>query len=703
MFKVHALRRYLLGGLLSLCSIGGAQAAGLLSPADGAQPPLEIRDHKVNVVIEDGYAITTIEQVFHNPHKTDFEAVYSFPVPEKAAVSEFTYWVDGKPVSGEVLPKKKAREIYEEEKAKGNQAALTEQDSYKTFDITVYPVIAGQDVRIRLGYIQPAHADTGIGRYNYPLEEGGVDEQKLAFWTANDKVMGRFSFDLQIRPAYPVAALRLPRHPQASITKEADGSWRVHMDNNHQPTEGEETPATGVIPPAQTEVPAQPQAQVEHRLDTDILVYWRYAENLPGRVDLVAYRLDPAKPGTFMMTVTPGADLKSISDGRDFVFVLDISGSMQGKLSSLTQGVVQGLEKMRPEDRVEIVTFNESASRVTSGFVPVDDAGRSRLIDLVRNLQSSGGTNLHAGLSQGLDLIDADRPTAIVLVTDGVANVGNTEKKSFLDLVEKKDVRLFTLVMGNSANRPLLESLTRHSGGYAENVSNSDDIAGKVLSVTSKISHAALHDVAVEIDGVHVTDLKPQRIGSLYAGQQLVLFGHYHKSGPADVTIKAKISGEAKIYKTRFDFPETATRNPELGRLWAFAAIEELMDAMSTYGEDDDRVQAVTDLAVSNGLVTPYTSMLVLPEDIFAARNIERQNKVRLATEETAREERAKQPIQQTRVDTKRPAFNGTQPTHSRPSSGGGKGSGAMNLPALLLIVAAFAAIMVRQRKQAHV
>jgi Ca-activated chloride channel family protein len=376
---------------------------------------------------------------------------------------------------------------------------------------------------------------------------------------------------------------------------------------------------------------------------------------------------------------------------------------MQGKLSSLTEGVVDGIGKMRPEDRVEIVTFNEKATRETSGFVPVDEAGRKRLTDLVRSLQSSGSTNLYAGLSQGLDLIDADRPTAIVLVTDGVANVGNTEKKSFLDLVQKKDVRLFTLVMGNSANRPLLESLTSHSGGYAENVSNSDDIAGKVLSVTNKISHAALYDVAVEIDGVNVTDLKPQRIGTLYAGQQLVLFGHYHKSGPADVTIKAKISGEAKKYETQFVFPENAARNPEVGRLWAFAAIEELMDAMSTYGEDDDRVQAVTDLAVSNGLVTPYTSMLVLQEDVFAARNIERQNKVRLAVEETAREERRKQPIQQTRVDANRPAFNGNQPTYSSPKSGGGKGSGAINLPALLLILAAFAAVMLRQRRQAHV
>ncbi len=83
-------------------------AAGLLTPADGARPALEIQDHVVKVVIEDGYAITTVEQVFRNPHPTDLEAIYSFPVPENAAVSEFTYWIDGKPVSGEVVTKEKA-------------------------------------------------------------------------------------------------------------------------------------------------------------------------------------------------------------------------------------------------------------------------------------------------------------------------------------------------------------------------------------------------------------------------------------------------------------------------------------------------------------------------------------------------------------------------------------------------------------------
>ena len=98
----------------TLLLTAGAQAAGLLQPSDGSLPPLQIRDHQVQVVIEEGYAITRIEQLFHNPHDGDLEARYSFPVPEHGAVAEFTMWIDGKPVTGEVLERESAKQVYQD-------------------------------------------------------------------------------------------------------------------------------------------------------------------------------------------------------------------------------------------------------------------------------------------------------------------------------------------------------------------------------------------------------------------------------------------------------------------------------------------------------------------------------------------------------------------------------------------------------------
>ena len=222
-----------------------------------------------------------------------------------------------------------------------------------------------------------------------------------------------------------------------------------------------------------------------------------------------------------MLTFTAGDDFTIIEDGRDWVFILDVSGSMQGKLATLSNGVQKALGKLNPNDRFRIFTFNQSARELTSSFVNASAENVRHYTDVVGRLQAGGGTNLYAGLRAGLDSLDSDRTSGIALVTDGVANVGVTEKKEFFKMMSRHDVRLFTFIMGNSANRPLLEAMTEISNGFAMETSNSDDIAGQLLQATAKIHHAALHDISLEISGLKVADLTPDRIASLYHGEQL--------------------------------------------------------------------------------------------------------------------------------------------------------------------------------------
>lgn len=687
-------------GLLAMMMTGlmatGGQAAGLLTPKNAGYQDLKIVDHTVSVVIEDGYAITTIEQVFANPNAVDLEAVYSFPVPEKAAVSQFTYWIDGKPISGEVLEKKAAREIYEREKKAGRETALTEQDNHVSFDISVWPVQAGQDVRIKLGYIQPAHMETGIGRYNYPLEEGGVDDSKLSFWNSNDEVAGRFSFDLTLRSAYPIDRLRLPAHPQAQITRINDQEWQVHMDNGIQLAQLEGEGLRPVTGEAETGIQAN-----SFKLDTDIITYWRHKPGLPGSIDLIAHKEGEDGRGTFMLVATPGDDLKQITEGRDWVFLLDKSGSMQGKFQSLLEGVRQGLGQLPHKDRFRVILFDEGVRELTNGYQPVDEAAVRSILLKLDQVTPGNGTNLYAGIRTAIRDLESDRTTGVILVTDGVANVGEIRKKAFLKLVKDRDVRLFTMMMGNGADRPLLEQISKESGGTAQSLSNSDDILGAIMTATGKLGHEAMHDVVVSVDGVKVRDLWPQRIGSLYRGEQLVLFGHYWKGGPADVTIEARISGEKKQYQTKFDFPHTATRNPEVERLWAFAAIEDLIWEQQAFGEDEDRKQAVIDLAVENGLVTPYTSMLVVRDDRFDDYNIQRTNNDRTNKEQAAAQARANGQVASNRVDTKKPAFQTPRPSHNNKKttvrrSGGG---GASSLDGIWVLMFAFLMLALMSRK----
>ena len=709
-FTTHIFKTF----ILSLFAFSySSYAAGLMTPI-GQNTSLEIREHHVNVVIENGYAITTVEQVFYNASTNDIEANYSFPIPEKAAVGEFTYWIDGQAVTGEVLEKKKAKQIYEEEKQAGRNAAITEQDSYKTFDISVSTVRAQQDARIKLTYIQPTHIDTSIGRYVYPLEAGGTDEQKLSFWTANEKVTEKFSFNLRFRSAYPVEQFRLPQHPQAVTTQISDKEWSVSIinfvDQNYSSNLNRDESINNTQMISQEGTDNSSTSSVVQKLDKDIVVYWRHKSGLPGAVDMITYKKTNNDRGTFMLTLTPGDDLANITEGRDWIFVLDYSGSMSGKYQSMVEGINKGLHKLNSNDRFRIVIFSNRAYELTKGYVEATPENVSQSINILEKQKPDSSTNLYDGLKKGINLLDDDRSSAIILITDGVANVGTTQKKDFLSLMEQSDVRLFTFVMGNSANRPLLEEMTRVSKGFAVNISNSDDIAGKLLEATSKLSHEAFHDVDLDISGVKVTDVTPEKIGTLYRGQQLVVFGHYWPKGEKSqqnirLSVKGKISGKPKTYNTEFSLPNThkdtnngirnVIQHPEIERLWAYAKIEDLEDKMAYFGSNADTEQAITDIALEYGLVTNYTSMIVLQEEQFTARGIDRQNATRVKNEQQAQTQRNQAATQSNRVDQHKPMYQSTAPSHS----GGGSGGGGSFNPLLLILLLPLSFTAIRRKR----
>ena len=592
--KVKQISKKLINSVLAVATVGiillgattSVMAAGLMTPVDSSKPALSIKSHHVNVTIEDGYAVTEVDQTFSNPHQQDLEASYSFPVPEKGVVSEFTIWIDGKPVVGEVLEKQKAKQLYEQEKAAGRDAGLTEKKQHYRFEVKVSPVRAMQETRIRLVYMQAADIDNSMGRYVYPLEEGETDDQANAFWSYDPVVKEDFSFNVNLRSGYPVDGVRLPQHPQAIVSQTSQQEWLVNMGNRQaavstpkteselepKPAENTGTLAEDLVkkltknkPISNAEIAAMEASEsgaavtgsstAAMTLDKDIVMYWRLAPNLPGSIDLVTHREPGAKRGTFMMTLTPGDDLAQITEGRDWAFVLDMSGSMSGKYATMVDGVQRALNGLNAEDRFQIILFDNAVMDLTQSWV---NATPENVIHWSNQLEATGprgGTNIYAGLSTALNKLDADRTGAIVLVTDGEANVGVTEKKEFLKLMAGHDVRLFTAVMGNGANRPLLNAMTEVSNGFAVSVSNSDDISGKIMEFTSKVTHQAMHDVELDITGIKTGDMSPEKITSLYRGQQLVVFGHYWGSGEANVELKAKVSGENKSYKTRFDFP----------------------------------------------------------------------------------------------------------------------------------------------------
>jgi len=684
--QTDSIRTIIIAAMI-LLSIGQLNAAGILTPLQSNHQPIQIRTHQVNVVINNGFAMTEVTQTFFNPNDKDLEAVYSFPLPESASLSEVTIHCGEKEINGEVLAKEKARNIYEEEKSKGNESGLAEKNKYLTFEFAVYPVRSQSETRIRFLYYQPVKIEMGVGRYVYPLQEGGTDESAQNFWTTNDTVENYFSVDVELKSAWPVLKTRAPGfESSAQIQKKTDGHHTLKLE------------------------------QQKTSLNRDFVFYYRLAQDLPGRVELIPYRADKNKPGTFMMVVTPGMDLKPLNNGADYTFVLDVSGSMRVKLATLVRGIEKVLGEMKDHDRFRIITFNNSASDITGGYVNVTKSNVDKYAEVIKNLSSGGSTNLFAGLSTAVSRLDDDRATSIILVTDAVTNTGVIDPSSFFKLMKIYDVRVFGFLMGNSGNWPLMRTICNASGGFSAGVSNDDDILGQIMLAKSKVVYECMHDSELSISGINVFDATDKQFGKIYRGQQLVIFGKYEHGGKANLKLKGRMTGKDKTYTTTFDFPDINTENPEIERLWALNRIEHLEDLanMGQLPHEESRT-AVRDLGTAYQLVTDETSMVVLSDETFAKRNIERKNQKRIETERTARVTRAqnvqknktaqksksaRKPqnvVRSHRVDTKKPMFKRKSPGFSL---GGGGGAFDPFSAGILIGAAALAGSILRRSKQ---
>ena len=645
------------GALLAatLPAFGG----GTLTPIGSPDEPIQILDHHVEVHVQDGFARTEVTQSFFNPNGIDLEAIYRVPVPEGACLSEMEILLGEQVLSGEVIARSDARAVYEKERDSGRDAGLAEQQGTQVFDFHVTPVPAGGEASFRYLYYEPLELDTGVGRYLYPLEDGGTDERALAFWTSESEVRRSFSFHARVESAWPIDEVRLPGFDGlAQPVKIDEGVWDVTWS----------VPG-GVF------------------TDRDLVLYWRLADDLPGRMELITYRDDANEPGTFQLVLTPGVDLAPLTGGIDTTFVLDVSGSMKGKLQTLADGVGRAIGELRPEDRFRVITFSDSATDRTRGFLPASADNVAAALDDLQRLRSQNSTNLYAGLALAQEDLDDDRANVLVLVTDGVTNTGIVDPVRFEALMLSVDVRLFGFLLGNSGNWPLMRAIAEASGGTYSQVSNADDVLGALLLAKSKVTHEALTDVDVSIEGVRVFDAGLGPKGKLFRGQQLVLFGRYAEPGPARIELQATVTGKDQVYAADVVFPAFDTDHPELERMWAMDRIDRWqldMDLGRLQASEGE--QAIRDLAVAYQLVTEETSMLVVSDEIFDAHGIARANRDRVASERTAQSSRVGQVPTNHRVDVNRPAFPDKAPRLSGGNGGGSFGALALGLVLLAAV-----------------
>jgi Ca-activated chloride channel family protein len=347
--------------------------------------------------------------------------------------------------------------------------------------------------------------------------------------------------------------------------------------------------------------------------DRDFVLYYSVSADDIGAT-LLTYNPDKDGDGFFLLLVSPKVEVQATEVvEKDVILVLDSSGSMEG------EKIVQGrdalkyvLEQLKPQDRFKVVSFATSILTYANDLRPASERGDA--IRWVENIVASGGTDINRALLEALDDVDAERPTILIFVTDGLPTVGEVDSDRILENVKREapdNVRLFTFGVGYDVNTYLLDSLGERHRGTSAYVQPGENIQETVSGFYAKVSTPVLSDVKIDFGDVETFDIYPFPLPDLFAGTQLVIAGRYKKGGPANITLTGNVNNKPQVFEYE-DFTFAQEGGDEfIAPLWATRKIGYLLAQIRLHGENREAVDEIVELAIRYGIVTPYTSFLI--------------------------------------------------------------------------------------------
>jgi Ca-activated chloride channel family protein len=356
--------------------------------------------------------------------------------------------------------------------------------------------------------------------------------------------------------------------------------------------------------------------------DRDFVLSWELGLDQP-QAAIVAQPDADGDGGTFTLTVQPPRlvpDEQAVA--RELVFVVDTSGSMRGHPLATAKAVMhEALAGMRPDDSFAIVGFSDSSSAFAEQLVAATPANIEAAREFVDAMQTDGGTEMLMGVRAALDFPgEPDRLRMILFLTDG--EIGN-EVEVFRDLDGRIGAaRLFSLGIGTSPNRFLLDGLARVGRGAVAYLGQQDDVDAAVDRFYSRVATPVLTDIEIDWQGLAISDVAPGRIPDLFGGQPLTVFGRYAGKPTGDIVIRGQARGQEQQIPVRF---ELARSHESVGvsSVWARRHIDELLGYPAIQGSHDGghakAKWAAIELALAHGLLTEFTAFVAIDEQPSAA------------------------------------------------------------------------------------
>jgi Ca-activated chloride channel family protein len=303
------------------------------------------------------------------------------------------------------------------------------------------------------------------------------------------------------------------------------------------------------------------------------------------------------------------------------VLVLDTSGSMAGqKIQQAKSALGYIFKNLNSEDRFSLITFSTD---VYPYFDGLRDASRDNIADVtdfINGIEARGSTNINEAMKKALGMTpDHGRPMYIIFVSDGLPTVGETNTAKIIENVNaensKANARIFSFGVGDDVDYQFIDRLSRENGGSTSNAAPNEDLEQPLSDFYSKIKSPVMTDVAVDISGVRIYEMLPDKMPDLFLGSQLILTGRYNGSGDGNVKLTGKIGDKDVTYNYPVSFKQSR-ENKFIPRHWATRRVGYLLNQVRLYGENKEVVDEIVGLAKQYGIITPYTSMLVTEDEV---------------------------------------------------------------------------------------
>ncbi len=543
--------------------------------------PVEVREHRVQITIDGSHAEVTVDATFHNPNARRIEGTYVFPIPAAAAVSSFAMTVNGKTLEAELLEAGKAREIYEEIVRKLKDPALLEYLDQGLLKARIFPIEAHQDVTVHLTYDQGITQDGEIRRFSYPLLSAKPDGDQR------------------------VQSLRI----EATVTTEEASLKTIFcpgFDAEIKRTDGN---TATVVLQQQNVVPNQ---------DFDIVFS---ADHDDIGVDMLAYR--EAGQGFFMMLINPDSELQAEEiAAKEITFVLDTSGSMMGsKLKQAKQALQFCIENLNAGDTFNITAFATDVRPFAAEPVLATVKERQRALDFITELRPRGGTAIGKALDTVLgQAVPGERVSFVVFLTDGLPTIGEVDPDRLLENVKTHSKRrFFTFGVGDNVNTRLLDGVAALTGGYSTYVRPGENLELALSSFYEKIAYPVMTDLKLDTGDIRLYDLNPSTLPSLFRGGQITVTGKFDGKGSHRLQLSGLVGDQRETVSFEVDV-EGDPSNAFIPRLWAVNRVGYLQEQIRIHGRSDELVDEIKRLGRKYGIVTPYTSFLVVEEGVERER-----------------------------------------------------------------------------------